>query len=268
MGAGSNASSYVLNIGGGIVNNRGNNSLIISESGSEISGSGNANLAVLIGGNNNKIIAGTDAYDNVIIGATNTVTSTTKTTTYNRILGNNNTITDAQYNNILGFNNSISSSGAYSAYNNDIIGYDNSISTSSTNAIYNKIIGTTNTITGGAYNNIIGRYCNNGGFTGTLLLSDGSSSTLTSTANDQFNARFYGGYRFMKDGSTQWMAIAPTTGYVTINNIPTAASATDILVSNGGVVSTRTVASLGIPVITPSALTKTDDTNVTIRTAY
>ena len=26
----------------------------------------------------------------------------------------------------------------------------------------------------------------------------------------------------MKDGSTQWMAIAPTTGYVTINNIPTA----------------------------------------------
>ena len=68
----------------------------------------------------------------------------------------------------------------------------------------------------------------------------------------------------MKDGSTQWMAIAPTTGYVTINNIPTAASATDILVSNGGVVSTRTVASLGIPIITPSALTKTDDTNVTI----
>jgi hypothetical protein len=53
-------------------------------------------------------------------------------------------------------------------------------------------------------------------------------------------------------------------GYVTINNIPTAASATDILVSNGGVVSTRTVASLGITVITPSALTKTDDTNVTM----
>ena len=38
----------------------------------------------------------------------------------------------------------------------------------------------------------------------------------------------------MKDGSTQWMAIAPTTGYVTINNIPTAASATDILVSRFG----------------------------------
>ena len=70
-------------------------------------------------------------------------------------------------------------------------------------------------------------------------------------------------YRFMKDGTTQWMAIA-NTGYVTINNIPTAALATDILVSNGGVVSTRTVASLGIPVITPAALTKTDDTNVTL----
>ena len=263
MGAGSNASNYVLNIGGGIVNNRGNNSLIICESGSEISGSSNANLAVLIGGNNNKVIAGTDAYGNVIMGVGNTVTSTTKTTTYNRILGSDNTITDALYNNILGFNNSISSSGAYSAYNNDIIGYDNSISTSSTNAGYNKIIGVSNTINGGAYNNIIGRYCNNGGFTGTLLLSDGSSSTLTSTANHEFNARFYGGYRFMQNGTTQWMAIA-NTGYVTINYIPTAASATDILVSNGGVVSTRTVASLGIPVITPSALTKTDDTNVTL----
>ena len=40
--------------------------------------------------------------------------------------------------------------------------------------------------------------------------------------------------------------IVDGNGYVTINNIPTAASATDILVSNGGVVSTRTVASLGI----------------------
>ena len=51
-------------------------------------------------------------------------------------------------------------------------------------------------------------------------------------------------------------------GYVTINNIPSSPSSTDILVSNSGVVSTRTVASLGIPVITPAALTKTDDTNV------
>jgi hypothetical protein len=53
-------------------------------------------------------------------------------------------------------------------------------------------------------------------------------------------------------------------GYVTINNIPSSPSSTDILVSNSGVVSTRTVASLGIPVITPAALTKTDDTNVTM----
>ena len=96
-----------------------------------------------------------------------------------------------------------------------------------------------------------------------LILADGNTSTMTANASNQFNARFSGGYRFMANGSTQWMAIA-NTGYVTINNIPTAASATDILVSNGGVVSTRTLASLGIPVITPAALTKTDDTNVTI----
>jgi hypothetical protein len=92
-----------------------------------------------------------------------------------------------------------------------------------------------------------------------MLIGNGG----TSSSNNQFLSTFSGGYKFMKDASNQWMAI-DNTGYVTINNIPTAASATDILVSNGGVVSTRTVASLGIPVITPSALTKTDDTNVTI----
>ena len=264
MGAGSNASNYVMNIGGGIVNNKGNNSLIICESGTEISGTGNANLSVLLGGNNNKIIAGADTYGNVIMGVRNTVTSTTGITIYNRILGNDNTITDAYYCNILGGSNSISSSGAYSAYYNDIIGYSNSISGTTSNAGYNKIIGVSNTISNGTYNNLIGRYCNNGGYSGVLLLGDGGSSTITATASDQFNSRFNGGYRFMKDGSTQWMGIAPTTGYVTINNIPTASSATDILVSNGGVVSTRTVASLGIPVITPAALTRTDDTNVTI----
>ena len=263
MGAGSNASNYVLNIGVGVVNNRGNYSLIICESGSEISGSGSAYMSVLIGGNNNKIIAGTDAYGNVIMGASNTVTSTTGITIYNRILGNDNTITDAYYNNILGISNNISSSGAYSAYYNDIIGYSNSISGTTSNAYHNKIIGVNNTISNGGYNNLIGRYCNNGGYSGVLLLGDGNASTMTANASNQFNARFYGGYRFMQNGTTQWMAIA-NTGYVTINNIPTAASATDILVSNGGVVSTRTVASLGIPVITPSALTKTDDTNVTI----
>lgn len=86
MGEGSVASYYTMNIGGGIVNNRGSYSLIISGSGSEISGTGNANLSVLLGGNNNKIIAGTDTYGNVIMGVGNTVTSTTTQTTYNRIL--------------------------------------------------------------------------------------------------------------------------------------------------------------------------------------
>ena len=66
-----------------------------------------------------------------------------------------------------------------------------------------------------------------------LILADGNTSTMAANASNQFNARFYGGYRFMKDGSTQWMAIA-NTGYVTINNIPTGASATDILVSMEG----------------------------------
>lgn len=246
MGAGSVASYYTMNIGGGIVNNRGSYSLIISESGSEISGTGSANMSVLVGGNNNKIIAGTDAYGNVIMGVSNTVTSTTKTTTYNRILGISNTITDAYYCNILGVSNNITASGAYTGYYNNIIGYGNNITTTSAHAYHQQIIGNNNTVDSGGYVKILGSYCNNGGYTGVMLLSDGGSSTLTATANNEFNARFYGGYRFMKDGSTQWMAIA-NTGYVTINNIPTAASATDILVSNGGVVSTRSLSSLNIP---------------------
>jgi hypothetical protein len=246
MGAGSVASYYTMNIGGGTVNNKGNCSLIICGSGSGISGSGDATVSVLLGGNDNKVISDYAADGSVIIGATNTVTSTTKTTTYNRILGNNNTITDAYYCNILGESNNITTSGAFEAYNNNVIGYYNTFLTTNSTAGYNFIAGTQSTIDGGNFSNIIGRYGNNGGYSGVLILADGNASTMTANASNQFNARFYGGYRFMKDGSTQWMAIA-NTGYVTINNIPTAASATDILVSNGGVVSTRSLSSLNIP---------------------
>ena len=166
---------------------------------------------------------------------------------------------------IIGSGNTITTGDiTSSAYHNKIFGFNNSISAApSKYAMYNFISGRDNIVTDGSYNNILGHNVTNNGYYGCLALTDYGGS-ITLTASHQFTARFSGGYRFMKDGSTQWMAIAPTTGYVTINNIPTAASATDILVSNGGVVSTRTVASLGIPVITPAALTKTDDTNVTI----
>jgi len=166
---------------------------------------------------------------------------------------------------IIGSGNTITTGDiTSSAYHNKIFGFNNSISAApSKYAMYNFISGRDNIVTDGYYNNILGHNVTNNGYYGCLALTDYGGS-ITLTASNQFTARFSGGYRFMKDGSTQWMAIAPTTGYVTINNIPTAASATDILVSNGGVVSTRTVASLGIPVITPAALTKTDDTNVTI----
>ena len=166
---------------------------------------------------------------------------------------------------IIGSGNTITTGDiTSSAYHNKIFGFNNSISAAPLKvAYYNFISGDNNIVTNGYYNNILGYNVTINGYYGCLALTDYGGS-ITLTANNQFTARFSGGYRFMKDGSTQWMAIAPTTGYVTINNIPTAASATDILVSNGGVVSTRTVASLGIPVITPAALTKTNDTNVTI----
>lgn len=247
MGTGTNASNYAMNIGGGVVNSQGNYSLIICASGSEISGTGNATLSVLLGGNDNKVISDYGAYGSVLLGASNTITSTTKNTTYNRILGISNTITDAYYCNILGVSNNITASGAYTGYYNDIIGNHNNITTTVGTAYGHKIIGNNNTVDSGVRVKILGSYCNNGGYTGVMLLSDGGSSTLTATANDQFNARFYGGYRFMQNGSTQWMAIAPTTGYVTINNIPDASSATNILVSNSNVISKRTLSSLNIP---------------------
>ena len=148
---------------------------------------------------------------------------------------------------IIGSGNTITTGDiTSSAYHNKIFGFNNSISAAPSKvAYYNFISGNDNIVTDGYYTNILGHNVTNNGYYGCLALTDYGGS-ITLTANNQFTARFSGGYRFMKDGSTQWMAIAPTTGYVTINNIPTAASATDILVSNGGVVSTRTVASLGI----------------------
>jgi hypothetical protein len=160
----------------------------------------------------------------------------------------------------------------------DIIGVGHAIN-DTVQLLYTVISGQGNSINGSGYV----QYCGVAGYNNTFNSSGGIAASfafgrnnsinhsyslamgygVASTASNQANFAFANGYRFMADGTTQWMAIA-NTGYVTINNIPTAASATDILVSNGGVVSTRTVASLGIPVITPAALTKTDDTNVTI----
>mgnify|MGYP000122483691 CR=1 FL=1 len=160
----------------------------------------------------------------------------------------------------------------------DIIGVGHAIN-DTVQLFYTVISGQGNSINGSGYV----QYCGVAGYNNTFNSSGGIAASfafgrnnsinhsyslamgygVASTASNQANFAFANGYRFMADGTTQWVAIS-SSGYVTINNIPTAASATDILVSNGGVVSTRTVASLGIPVITPAALTKTDDTNVTI----
>lgn len=169
----------------------------------------------------------------VAIGTNNLVTGANS-----MVIGNNN-ICDGDSVIISGTSNTASSA---SSYISAIFGYQNQ-----TTQPYNFLFG----------RNIVSTH------EGNTIITDAWGTTINSVAVNSFTAVFKNGYRFMQNGSTQWMAI-DNTGYVTINNIPTAASATDILVSNGGVVSTRTVASLGIPVITPAALTKTDDTNVTI----
>ena len=62
--------------------------------------------------------------------------------------------------------------------------------------VYNFIAGTQSTIDGGNYSNIIGRYGNNGGYSGVLILADGNASTMTMlTQAISLMARFYGGYR-------------------------------------------------------------------------
>ena len=53
-------------------------------------------------------------------------------------------------------------------------------------------------------------------------------------------------------------------GEVKIDTINNYASATQILVNNGNVISYATKADLGIPTVTPSAISKIDDTNVTL----
>ena len=169
---------------------------------------------------------------------------------YSFAAGRGNTISTVADSIALGNNNTASGSASVA------IGYNNTAS-----GLISTAIGDT-AIASGNWARAIGRSVTASN-TGSMVLGDSSTSVLSSTTSDSFSSRFSGGYRFMITSSSQAVGIA-TTGYVTINNIPTAASATDILVSNGGVVSTRTVASLGIPVITPAALTKTDDTNVTM----
>ncbi len=165
---------------------------------------------------------------------------------------------------IIGSGNTITTGDITSyAYHNKIFGLNNSISAApSKDAVYNFISGRDNIVTDGSYNNILGHNVTNNGYSGCLALTDYGGS-ITLTASNQFTARFANGYRLMKNGSTRFMNI-DSSGYVTIDNIPYAPSSPNILVSNGGVISYATASDIGIPVVTPAALTKVDDTNVTI----
>jgi hypothetical protein len=207
-----------------------------------------------VGYNNNLNLSTGQSFYSLTIGINNNTSSNSNTSTRsNVLLGEDNEIQGSylvQSTLLSGASNIVNP--LESIYASLAIGSSNTIRKQFTYAI-----GLSNTVSE-RYSYALGRNLTVS-HTDCMLIGNGG----TSSSNNQFLSTFSGGYKFMKDASNQWMAI-DNTGYVTINNIPTAASATDILVSNGGVVSTRTIASLGIPVITPSALTKTDDTNVTI----
>ena len=207
-----------------------------------------------VGYNNNLNLSTGQSLYSLTIGINNNTSSNSNTSTRsNVLLGEDNEIQGSylvQSTLLSGVSNIVNP--LESIYASLAIGASNTIRKQFTYAI-----GLSNTVSE-RYSYALGRNLTVS-HTDCMLIGNGG----TSSSNNQFLSTFSGGYKFMKDASNQWMAI-DNTGYVTINNIPTAASATDILVSNGGVVSTRTVASLGIPVITPAALTKTDDTNVTI----
>jgi hypothetical protein len=65
-------------------------------------------------------------------------------------------------------------------------------------------------------------------------------------------------------GTTNPSVFFEVNGLTKITSIPYAPSSPNILVSSGGVISYATASDIGIPVVTPAALTKVDDTNVTL----
>ena len=245
LGTGTNLSAYTVNIGSATIDNKTLSSLIFCDNNNTYTtGSGNKNLALIAGGSSNVINADYDAYGSVMLGEANTITANSTMAIFNSIIGNENTIVNSYHNKIIGSYNTISNTSASNtSYSNFVLGTLNTITQTTTGVYYNHVIGVNNQVTDGSYYNFMfGTYANSGGKIGCGFFTDGRLSVITAVANNTFNARFYGGYRFMQDGSTQWMAIA-NTGYVTINNIPTA-STDNLLISNGGVVSTRLVSTL------------------------
>ena len=156
------------------------------------------------------------------------------------------------------------------------------LTTSTAAATYVPYVGATNNVDLGANNLYLGNNTgsrniqissggavNEGGY---ILFKRGGSNTFFfgddaagfgGSSNDALSF-VYGPNKYHIATNAVRRLTVDGNGYVTINNIPTASGATDILVSDSGVISKRTLSSLNIPVITPAALTKTDDTNVTI----
>ncbi|KAF2515551.1 beta strand repeat-containing protein [Flavobacterium foetidum] len=159
----------------------------------------------------------TDANSSVALGANNT-----NYASYSVAMGNTNTITNgSSYSVAMGQNNRLdnNSTGAF------ISGQMNVIN----NGVYSAAIGQNNTINS-ANGTIIGAYATIPTSTvGSTILADvynGSSTTVSATAANQFTGMFNGGYRFLTNRSNQvdrGMFIVddnntPTRAKVGINN--------------------------------------------------
>ena len=81
--------------------------------------------------------------------------------------------------------------------------------------------------------------------TGNVMITDWNGGTLTSVMSNQLTFKFSNGVRFMYDTSSLKMSI-DSSGLVYIANIPSYPSGTNILVSNGGVISYRALSSISI----------------------
>ena len=249
-----------VNEGGALRIKRGSNFVTYIGSDCAAFGGNNDNTTIFAYGNNSVNIA-TNSVRRLIVDGNGYVTINNIPTASSSVnlLTTNGGVIETRTIASLGFLTTSTAATTYVPY----IGATNDVDLGSNNFKIGNNVGTRNiTIASG---NSLG----DGGY---IMFKRGASNTfaigndtsLFGGNNGDATVYVYGFNNFNVATNGVRRVIVDGNGYVTINNIPTAASATDILVSNGGVVSTRTIASLGIPVITPAALTKTDDTNVTI----
>jgi hypothetical protein len=115
---------------------------------------------------------------------------TTSSGSYSTAMGNNTTASD-------NYSTAMGTQTTASGYSSTAMGNNTTASGTSSTAMGS------NTTASGNYSTAMGRYASTGGYSGSMAISDASTTTvLTNTASHQWMARFAGGIRFYTNSGT------------------------------------------------------------------